>query len=323
MIDGSILVAGGTAVAGVALGTTGMVTRARARDAELVEVLTLPYGEADVDVARVTLEHGTVVEGTLGLANRAIERWGDRDGLRTRIERADLSLRPAELVVVSASLGLAVGLLAAGLTGAWWLAVLVLLVTPAAVAWFLAYRTARRARRFSNQLPDALGLVSSSLSAGHTFLRSIQMIAEEFEAPLSTEFGRVVAEAQLGSPLPDALERMGRRLGLGEVDWMVQAIRIQQQVGGQLAELLATLAELMRDREEVRREIQVLTAEGRISAWVLGALPVALFLAVSIVNPGYLDPMLRGWGPVWLALTGVSMLTGIWLILRMVKKVDV
>lgn len=323
MTDAGVIAAAGTAVAGIALGTTGIVSRARARDAELVDVLRMPYGETDVQLGAITTEHGTVVASTLGLANRAIERFGDRDGLRSRIERADLSLRPAELVVISASLGVAVGFFLAALTGVWWMAGFALLATPAGAAWFLGRRAAHRSQRFASQLPEALGLVSSSLSAGHTFLRSIQMIAEEFEEPLAGEFGRVVAESQLGSPLVDALERMGRRLSLREVDWMVQAIRIQQHVGGQLADLLATLADLMRDREEVRREIKVLTAEGRISAWVLGGLPVALFVVVQVVNPGYLSPMLHGWGPAWLGATAAAMAAGISMILHMVKKVEV
>lgn len=317
------LLAGSAAVAGLALATGGMVSRARARDEELVSILRLPYGEEDVAVAQVAADHGTVIEGTLGLANRAIERFGDRNTLGAQIERADLSLRPAELVVAVAALGVAAGLLVGASTGAWWMALPTLLVSPAVAAWFLAARASRRSRRFAAQLPDALGLVASSLTAGHTFLRSIQMLTDEFEDPLAAEFGRVVAEAQLGSSLVDALERMGQRLGLREVEWMVQAIRIQQQVGGQLADLLATLAELMRERADIRREIDVLTAEGRISAWVLGALPVALFVAVQLVNPGYLDPLFHGWGPAWLAATALSMFAGIGLILQMVKKVEV
>jgi tight adherence protein B len=318
-----VLLAAGGAVGGASIAATGLLARAKVRDAELVQMLGVPYGETDVDVAQVAVEHGTVVQGALGLANEAIERLGSRDTLRRMIERADLSLRPSELVVIASAGGLSVGLLLAALTGYWWTALLVLLVTPAATVWLVSLRAARRAERFCAQLPDALGLIASSLTAGHTFLRSIQLMAEEFDDPIGQEFSRVVAEAQLGAPLVDALERMGTRLKLRDVDWMVQAIRIQQSVGGQLAALLDTLADFMRAREEVRREVKVLTAEGRISAWVLGAMPVFLFVAVQVVNPGYLDPMLRGWGLVWLAATVLAMGVGIGIILRMVKGVEV
>lgn len=322
-MDTTLLVAAMTVGVGVAMATGGLVARARQRDHDFADILGLPYGEGDVDVARVAAEHGTVVSSTLGLANRAVDRWDTANALRARIERADLSLRPAELVVISGALGLAVGMLVAALTGLVWSVGVVLAITPLAVRLVLDHLAARRARRFTAQLPDALSLVASSLSAGHTFLRAIQMMAEEYDRPLADEFRRVVSETQLGSPLVDSLERMSTRLQIRDVDWMVQAIRIQQTVGGQLAELLATLAEFMRARDEVRREVNVLTAEGRISAYVLTAMPVLLFLAVSVINPGYLDPMLQGWGIFWLGLTALSMAIGFALILRMVKSVEV
>lgn len=322
-MDTTLLVAAGTVGLGVAVATGGLVARARERDAELAEILGLPYGEGDVDVTRLAAEHGTVVAGTLGLANRAVTRWDTANALRSRIERADLSLRPAELVVVSVAFALAVGLVVAAVTGLLWSVGVVLAITPLAVRMVLEALANRRAKRFASQLPDALSLVASSLSAGHTFLRAIQMMAEEYDRPLADEFRRVVSETQLGSPLVDSLERMAARLQIRDVDWMVQAIRIQQTVGGQLAELLATLAEFMRARDEVRREVNVLTAEGRISAYVLGAMPVLLFLAVQVLNPGYMDPMLQGWGILWLGLTLLSMAIGMGVILRMVKSVEV
>lgn len=322
-MDTTLLLGAGTVALGVAAATGGLLARARDRDAELAEILGLPFGEGDIDVSRVVAEHGTVVAGTLGLANRAVDRWDTANALRARIERADLSLRPAELVVVSAAFALAVGLAVAALTGLLWSVGVVLAIAPLAVRMVLDFLANRRAKRFAAQLPDALSLVASSLSAGHTFLRAIQMMAEEYERPLSAEFRRVVSETQLGSPLVDSLERMATRLQIRDVDWMVQAIRIQQTVGGQLAELLATLAEFMRARDEVRREVNVLTAEGRISAYVLGAMPVFLFFAVQVMNPGYMDPMLQGWGFLWLGLTLLSMSIGMGIILRMVKSVEV
>src|SRR5438046_5046186 len=168
------------------------------------------------------------------------------------------------------------------------------------------WRINARRKAFEEQLPDALSLIAGSLSAGHTFLRAIQMMCEECEPPLSEEFARVVSETQLGDPLVDALDRMSHRLDVRDVEWVVQAIRIQQTVGGRLADLLHTLADFIRAREEIRREVDVLTAEGKISAWVLGALPVFLLVAISVMNPGYMNTMFRGWGYVWLAGSALS-----------------
>ncbi|MGH9152043.1 MAG: type II secretion system F family protein, partial [Acidimicrobiales bacterium] len=180
-------------------------------------------------------------------------------------------------------------------------------------------KIARRRRAFEAQLPEALSLIASSLSAGHTFLRAIQMMTEEAEDPIAEEFGRVVSETRLGDPVVDALERMALRLDVQDLRWVVQAIRVQQTVGGKLADILHTLADFIRSREEVRREVKVLTAEGRMSAWVLGALPVALLLAIQVLNPGYAAPLYKGWGLLVLVMTGLSVLTGVAVILRMVK----
>jgi tight adherence protein B len=178
--------------------------------------------------------------------------------------------------------------------------------------------TSRR-NAFAEQLPDALSLIASSLSAGHTFLRAIQMMCEESEPPMSEEFARVVAETRLGDSVVDALARMAQRLQLRDLDWVVQAIRIQQTVGGKLADLLHTLADFIRAREEVRREVRVLTAEGRMSAWVLGGLPLFLLVAIQVIDPQYMKPMFQGWGIAVLAATAASVAAGTAIIFRMVK----
>jgi tight adherence protein B len=112
---------------------------------------------------------------------------------------------------------------------------------------------------------------------------------------------------------------MAQRLQLRDLDWVVQAIRIQQTVGGKLADLLHTLADFIRAREEVRREVRVLTAEGRMSAWVLGGLPLFLLLAIQVIDPEYMKPMFQGWGIAVLAATAASVAIGTSIIFRMIK----
>ena len=136
---------------------------------------------------------------------------------------------------------------------------------------------------------------------------------------MSDEFGRVVAETRLGDPLVDALGRMALRLEVRDFDMVVQAIRIQQTVGGRMADLLHTLGEFIRARDEVRREVQVLTAEGRMSAYVLAGLVPFLFLLIRLVNPEYVKPLYSGNGLILLIGCGVSVILGMMVILRMVK----
>jgi tight adherence protein B len=304
---------------GLALLVMGMLGRVYEREEQLADILDLPWGERDVDLGAAVDQHSSIVENTIGVAGRLIEQVDAKGSLLTLLERARLPVRPGEFVLFVVSGGLVLGSFVAAITSSFAFGFVALLVSPLLGIAYLRRRISRRKRKFEAQFPDALTLIGSSLSAGHTFLRSIQLMCEEAEPPISEEFARVVSETQLGDPLVDALARMAERLDVRDVDWVVQAIRIQQTVGGKLADLLHTLADFIRAREEIRREIDVLTAEGKVSAYVLGALPFFLAIFVQISNPGYLDPMFVGWGPLWLGGAVVSVALGMFLIFRMIK----
>ncbi len=200
-----------------------------------------------------------------------------------------MPVRPGEYVLLAASSTLAIGMWISLFAGTWWAGLSALVLVPLAFAAYLDRRLAKRTRAFEEQLPPTLGLIASSLRSGHTLLRSIDMMVEESPPPMSEEFERVLAETRLGLPLMDALDRMAERVELDDFEWIVHAIRIQQSTGGKLADLLFTLAEYMRAREEVRREVRVLTAEGRFSAYVLIALPIFVGLWIQITNPDLLQ----------------------------------
>lgn len=304
---------------GLALLAVGLLSRVYDREEQLADILDLPWGEKDVDLRAAVEQHSSLVENTIGVAGKLIEQVDAKGSLLTLLEQARLPIRPGEFMLFVLSGGVVLGAFMAAITTSVVFGVVAALVSPFLGVAYLRRRIARRKRRFEEQFPDALTLIGSSLSAGHTFLRSIQMMCEEGEAPIAEEFARVVSETQLGDPLVDALDRMAERLDIRDVDWVVQAIRIQQTVGGKLADLLHTLADFIRAREEIRREIDVLTAEGKISAYVLGALPVFLAVFMQVSNPDYLSPMFTGWGPVWLGGALASVAIGMALILRMVK----
>ena len=306
-------------VVGLSLVAVGILWRARERERALAEILDLPFGERDVPVESVTERHSPLVEGTIGLAGRMVDQFDEKGALAVSLERARLPVRPGEYVVITVAGTIALSALLFGVTGTWFFGVLALALGPLAATAVVRHRIARRKKAFEEQLPDALSLIASSLSAGHTFLRAIQMMCEESEPPLAEEFSRVVSETRLGDPLVDALARMAARMEIRDLDWVVQAIRIQQTVGGKLADILHTLADFIRARQEVRREVQVLSAEGRISAYVLGALAPFLALTIQITNPDYMAPMYQGWGLVTLIITGTFMALGTYIIFRMVK----
>ena len=176
----------------------------------------------------------------------------------------------------------------------------------------------RRRKALSRQLPDALSLIASSLSAGHTFLRAIQMMCEEADPPLADEFGRVVFEVRLGAPLVDALSNMAERVGVADLAWVVQAIRIQQTVGGKLADLLHTLADFIRARDEVRREV---SAHRRGPDLGLGARRHAGIPAGCHpdVQPGLRRAAVPRRADVALGFTVISICIGVGVIFKMVK----
>ncbi len=312
------------ALVGVGLGlvVTGGLLRVSRREESLFEILGLPFGEQDVPVAAVTERSKALFEGTAGIvnvANRAVSAFDGRGALGKLLERARLPIRSGEYAIFAACGGLAAAALLLALTSQWLFAPVGLLLAGFVAVAYPRMRIARRKKAFEAQLPDAVSLIAGSLQAGHTFLRAIQMMCQESEAPLSEEFGRVVQETQLGDSVVEALDRMAQRLDIRDLKWIVQAIRIQQTVGGKLADLLYSLGDYIRSRDEIRREVRTLTAEGRASAWMLGALPVIVLMAVQVVNPEYMQPMFRGWGIVWLAGTAGSVMLGVGIILKMIK----
>jgi tight adherence protein B len=286
------------------------------QDAAIDEVLGMTRA-APSEAEQEALSGVTVM--AVDFAGQAVDKMDSTRSLGAMLERAKVPLRPGEfvIVVIGGALGIAAVLLlmlgsalmaAAGSLGA-------VLVTGR----MIRRRVNKRKKQFSEQLPDALSLVASSLSAGHTFLRAVQMMCEESAPPLSEEFGRLVAETRLGYNVTDALEKMAERLQIRDLDMVVQAIRIQQTVGGKLADLFHTLSDVIRARDEVKREVLILTAEGRMSAYVLAGLVPSLFLMMRMLNPTYMAPLFRGTGVFLLIGCALSVVAGLVVILRMVK----
>ncbi len=290
---------------------------------ELLDILPLMPMADEVRPADGADADGGELDGLAGraseLANEVVRRVDQRHSLGRALEQARIPLHPGEYLIVAAAAGLTASTLLLGLTGSVPFALVGLPVAAFVSARVVRRRITKRRKAFEAQLPDALSLIASSLSAGHTFLRSIQMMCEEAGPPLAEEFALVVAETRLGDTLVDSLERMAARLHVRDMDMVVQAIRIQQTVGGRLATLLHTLSDFIRMRGELRREVMVLTAEGRMSAYVLAGLVPFVFVMMVILNPEYVHPLYSGWGLVLLVGCGLSVLAGMFTILRMVK----
>lgn len=247
-------------------------------------------------------------------AQHRLERSGHDSTLYRSLEQAGVELRPGELVVMAALSG--VGALAIGVLFVH--PIVGLLLAAAVVAGFpvvLRHRGRRRQSRFAEQLADTLQLITGGLRAGHSILQAMDSVADDAPEPTRGEFQRLVMETRLGRDLPDALWAMHRRIGNEDFAWFVQALQIHREVGGDLAEILDTVATTIRDRTHLRRQVKTLSAEGRLSAIILFVLPFAVGAMASIMNPGYLNELFEpGIGMALLAGAGVFMTVGaIWL----------
>ncbi|MDI6908944.1 type II secretion system F family protein [Nocardioides sp.] len=220
-------------------------------------------------------------------SNRGLE-----DRIRHRLEGAGSRLEPAEWLLVHTALFVLTGLVGLLLgTGNVVLFVMFLALGGVGPWLYLGVRRGRRRKAFSAAVPETLQLMSGSLSAGLSLAQSAETVTREGADPVAAEFRRALVETRLGVPLEDALEGVADRFDSADLAWAVMAIRIQRQVGGNLAELLDTVAETMREREYVRRQVAALSAEGRLSAWVLGSLPVAFLAYLLLVNREYVMPL--------------------------------
>jgi tight adherence protein B len=243
--------------------------------------------------------------------------------LQTLLDRAAWPLRATEFVVLQIGGAIIGALIGFGLLGKWWMGIIFLVFGGLIPRLVLAQRVAKREAAFLAQLPDTLQLLAGSLQAGYGFMQAIDTVAKEASPPASTEFARVLAEARLGMPIDEALNAMAERVGGEDFRWVVLAINIQRQVGGNLAALLTTVANTLREREYVRRQIKVLSAEGRLSAVILVALPFLLAGYISVVNPGYLQQLTEVTiGKIMIVMGIVLMGIGIaWM--RKIIKIDV
>ena len=265
-----------------------------------------------------------VAKSAVELANRVIVNRNFESMLTVRLERAAVPLKSGEWLLIHLGIALGAALLLGLLSGGNLIASLIGL--GFGVLGPLAYLNSREGKRksaFMEQLPETLQLLAGSLASGYSLPQAVDAVVQDATAPMSTEFNRALIEARLGVPIEDALDGIAERMQSVDFSWVVMAIRIQREVGGNLAEVLTTVAATMRERERLRRQVEVLSAEGRLSAWILGALPVLFALYLLLTRPEYLEPLYTtflGW--VMIVFATILLTVGaLWL--RKTVKVEV
>ena len=244
--------------------------------------------------------------------------WPSR--LQNLIEQSGMTVKPGKIILLSCVLGLGTYVTALFFHAPLWACVLVALTLGAAPFGVISFKRRRRMRRFEERFPEALDLLGRAVRAGHAFTTGMEMIAKESPEPIAFEFRKTFEEQNFGLPLRDALLNMTDRVPLVDVRFFVTALLVQKETGGNLAEILDNLARVIRDRFRIYREVRTKTAQGRLTAMILIALPPIMMGVLGVVNPSYLrvlfeDPK----GPTVLAIAGTLQLIGsaiIWKIIH-------
>jgi tight adherence protein B len=288
-------------------------------DQRIAEVAT-PYEPVDAPTTHL-VKRGA--QGVIPALDRVADGtpWGS--GSAVLIEQAGMKIGVSTLILacVVSSLICAFGavsvfrLTLAGIPGA--------LVGAALPFFMLMRRRTLRMRRFEEQFPEALDLLSRAIRAGHAFTTAVGMVADEAPDPIGPEFKKTFDEQNFGLPLKEALGNLAQRVPLIDVHFFVTAVLIQRETGGNLSEILDNLSHVVRERFKILRQVRVYTAHGRLTGYVLMALPAALAVALFFINPAHMELLLNERMGQMMLLGAIVMQTIGYFWIRQVVKIEV
>lgn len=316
---GSAIIAVALAVVAVLLFSYAMLSIFAGNDNTLNSTLAV-YGSQDSASAaadeEINLQRNKIIESVVEKAEEAAAARGNLGSTTTLLEKAEIPLRVGEAFAIQIGIILVALVLGFILSGGSIFGGLILAILAAvAPTLYIKFKVGRRAKALEAQLPDTLNLLASTLKAGYSFIQGMDAVGNEGDEPLAGEFRRTVNEARLGKDLDVALDDLAERVGSIDLLWAIVAIKIQREVGGNLAELLTTVADTMTARTRLRGEVAALTAEGRVSAIVLLFLPFGVGLAMFFLNPDYVSLLWSsalGYAAVGAALFSMTV-GGLWM----------
>lgn len=267
--------------------------RSRSRRA-LARRMRYYAGEMDNPQQATTKERKTLTERLMNLlrgGGRLFHNIRHARGLDFKMQQAGIPLLGTEFMALLLLSAVVVGSISAVIVKKWYAGLLAAIIIVAVEYIAVLVRIERRSTSFTNQLGDCLTMVANALRAGFSFLQAMEMISKEMEPPISEEFQHVMRDIGLGATTERALDDMDKRVGSPDFSLVVTAVLIQQQVGGDLAQILDTISETIQERIRMRREVKTLTAQGRMSGWILILMPIGMALFMTSVQPDYLDPL--------------------------------
>lgn len=245
------------------------------------------------------------------------------EGLEQWIQHAGLEIRPSLFVLASIIVGLIIGsILIFYFKTNFLISFLIAVLSSFLIPWALiAFLTSQKKTKFLEEFPVALDIIRRALRAGHSIDRSINMVIEQVSGPVGESFKRIVDQLTLGKPFDEVLADMANRLGIDDFRMLAIVIVLQRETGGSLAESIDNFSKIIRARQTLRKKVKALTAEVRVTAIILSAIPFAIFFLVYFSTPHYFDPLFNTESGRTLLITGILMLvTGIGIIIRMAYK---
>ncbi|WP_342432918.1 type II secretion system F family protein [Neobacillus sp. FSL H8-0543] len=245
------------------------------------------------------------------------------DSTEKILREAGSGLKPEEFFALRILAAVGMGMFTAFLGLPWYLTLLAVFIGFAFPKYSMKRKRKKRLARVNHQLVEVLGMMANSMRAGFSFMQAMQLVGKELPDPLGPEFDRVVRQAGLGVSLEDTFQELVERLPNKEMEVVVRAILAQRRSGGNLAQLLETMEETIRGRVRILEELNTLTAQGRMSSWIITLLPVGLGLYLALVNREYFAPMLEhplGWTMMFVA--SVSIIIG-WAIIQKIIRIEV
>ncbi|ACL42396.1 type II secretion system protein (plasmid) [Pseudarthrobacter chlorophenolicus A6] len=271
------------------------------------------------DRRRPAAAEGTsVLSRMTGITSSTIEEVLNRRGwtraISVALEHAGLVIAPADFLILAGAACL-VAIICGALLGGPLLGLFGALACALGVKMYLSFLAGKRRKKFADQLDDSLQLLSGGLRAGHSLQRAVDAVSQQAPSPTAEEFSRIMNETRIGRDLTDAMDQTAERMKSEDFSWVSQAIGIHREVGGDLADVLDQVGRTIRERNQIQRQVKALSAEGKMSAYVLMALPVLIIGVLAIISPSYIvsfgsSPL--GWGMV---AGGILMMTvgGLWL----------
>jgi tight adherence protein B len=274
----------------------------------------LPMSRRRPDVPTETSTLTKLTDHAVGALNKGLKKRGTGLLSQDRLDECGLKKEPGDYLIMAGVITLVMAVVGY-VMGGLFAAVLLTLLGPLGLHLLLNALAARRRRQFDQQVPDTLQMFSGGLRAGHSLLRAVDAAGQESQPPMSEELGRIVNETRIGRDLGESLADVARRTRSEDFLSISQAIEIHREVGGDLAEVLDHLGDTVRDRNQVRGQIRALSAEGRMSAMVLMALPVVMFLGLTLFNEMYARTFTSTLPGYLMIAAAVVLLTagGVWL----------